>query len=200
MRRKVMPSLLLALLAAACGSGPPPAPAGATPAGQGSWTGTLTRRVELSESMAGATTTSSYLATVQFSSTAADIRRWTLAGEATIKATGSMETLFSEATPLGQCTQHYTDDMLAEGRRPVDGGLEQRGTEVEFSIRLPGLDGTLTAVRDDSGCFGTRQESTEPWSVGAVTVGGSGELTGNTVSGSTTLGTETVSWTLTYGP
>lgn len=200
MTRKVVPAVLLALLAAACGSGPPPAPAGATPAGQGDWTGTLTRRVDLSESMDGATTTETYLATVAFHSTSVDIRRWTLSGDAAIKATGSIDMKSSETTPLGQCTLHYTDDMLAEGRLPVDGGLEQRGTQVEFSIQLPGLSGSLIAVRDESGCFGTRTESTEPWSVGAISVGGSGELSGNSVSGSTTLDAETVTWALTYQP
>jgi len=51
-------------------------------------------------------------------------------------------------------------------------------------VRLPGVDGTMNSVRDDTGCFGSRTTASNPWPAADRTLGESGRLTNpNVISG-----------------
>lgn len=200
--------LLLVSMLAACGQETSPLPAaGETAAENGTWSGVVTRtwseRVEQTSDSSQSLITQSYEAVVQVSSTQVDIGAWELAGNAEIVSTYTSDFQSHTTTSLGPCDVHYTDEAKGNGSVQVEGGLEAHDGFYQFHVNIPGLDGSNETVRDDSGCGGTNNSETTPWSVGSITAGGSGNLAGsNHISGSTTEpregGDDTVTWDLTF--
>ncbi|HET8784027.1 MAG TPA: hypothetical protein VFM38_00205 [Candidatus Limnocylindrales bacterium] len=168
---------------------------------------TKTWNESVTESGGGSSSTVSqtYRASASLSLTRVDIGAYEITGTAQIGSTFTSEFQSHMDTELGPCNQHYTDDASASGSVDVEGGLEARDGFYNFYVTIGGLDnGTSTSVRDDSGCFGSSNTSTSPWSVGSITVGRSGTFTGLSISGSDTQpregGTDTATWTLTIEP
>ena len=155
------------------------ASAQANPTG-GTWTGTLQRKEEHTTLQSGDGTSSkiiqTYEATITIRATAVDSGRWTLAGPANIIGTFTSDWVSTQTTPLGPCNEHYTDDAQAKGMGVVDGGLEIDDDFFQLTVRMPGVDGTMTSVRDDTGCFGSRTAETNPWAAAERTLGESGQL------------------------
>ena len=155
------------------------ATAQSNPAG-GTWSGTLRRQEEQTVQESGGGTaskiTQTYDATVTIRATAVDAGRWTLAGQATITGTFSSDWVSRQTSSLGPCNQHFTDDAEAKGTGVIDGGLEIDDGFFQLTIRIPGADGTMTSVRDDTGCFGSRTAETNPWAAAERTLGESGQL------------------------
>ena len=155
------------------------APAQSNPPG-GTWTGTLRRQEEqtVEESGGGSASkiTQTYDATVTIRATAVDAGRWTLAGQANIMATFSSDWVSRQTSSLGPCNQHFTDDAEAKGSGVIEGGLEIDDDFFQLTVRVPGVDGTMTSVRDDTGCFGSRTTETNPWPAAEKTLGESGQL------------------------
>ena len=152
-----------------------------SPAG-GTWTGTLQRKEEHTTLQSGDGTSSkiiqTYEATITIRATAVDSGRWTLAGPANIIGTFTSDWVSTQTTPLGPCNEHYTDDAQAKGMGVVDGGLEIDDDFFQLTVQVPGIDnGTMSSVRDDSGCRGSRTLENNPWAVSAQTLGDSGKLT-----------------------
>ena len=204
--------LFAVLLVAACAGSPAPLATWQPPSQEpglvsGTWTGTVTRHFTrtTTDSSEGQETrvTETYDATVAISSVSVDIEAWTLAGQATIKATQSSDYRGHFTSTLGTCDKHYTDEDLAEGGSVVDGGLGADETSYEFHLNIPGFDGgTETSMRDETGCLGTRSTETNPWPVGPVNLSGSGDVTDpGSISGTRTTPTEggedTVTWSFT---
>jgi len=157
------------------------ASAQANPTG-GTWTGTLQRKEEHTTLQSGDGTSSkiiqTYEATITIRATAVDSGRWTLAGPANIIGTFTSDWVSTQTTPLGPCNEHYTDDAQAKGMGVVDGGLEIDDDFFQLTVQVPGIDnGTMSSVRDDSGCRGSRTLENNPWAVSAQTLGDSGKLT-----------------------
>jgi hypothetical protein len=127
-----------------------------------------------------------YKAVVRVTLTKVDIHAWTITGQATITAAFTSDYESRMTTPLGPCNVHYTDDASGGGTVAVEGGLEASDGTYQFHVNIPGLDGTNDTVRDDSGCNGSNNRETTPWSVAPDLVGGSGQYTGSSISGSFT--------------
>lgn len=204
--RAIGAGLFVALLLAACGESSPAAPAPSEPAG--TWSGTVTHRwsqtVEQSGEGTRSAITQTYEATVQVSSTQADIGAWELTGQATVKASFDSDYESRLTTPLGPCNTHYTDKVpLTTFSGAVEGGLEIVEGFYQFHVSIPGFDGAIsTAVRDDTGCAGGNTTETNPWPVAPVTVGGNGNVTSpSVISGSTIRpvdnGEDVTTWNLT---
>ena len=157
------------------------ATAQSNPAG-GTWSGTLRRQEEQTVQESGGGTaskiTQTYDATVTIRATAVDAGRWTLVGQATITGTFSSDWVSRQTSSLGPCNQHFTDDAEAKGTGVIDGGLEIDDDFFQLTVQVPGIDnGTMSSVRDDSGCRGSRTLENNPWAVSAQTLGDSGKLT-----------------------
>lgn len=184
-------------------------------AAHGTWSGTLTYRTNTSssESAGGnrSETTGGYEATVRLWSTEGESPTWTLAGEA--KIVSYYTTLFSShtVTELGPCDTLYTDDARAEKSVPIEGGLELSDGFYNLSVQVPGIEGLLHAIRDDSGCAGSKLDEMNPYPVGPMSLGGSGETSNpNSISFSHTepilnadgseAGKTTQTWGLTFNP
>jgi hypothetical protein len=146
----------------------------------GTWTGTLRRQEEQTVAESGGGTASkvrqTYDATITIRATAVDAGRWTLAGQATIMATFSSDWVSRQTSSLGPCNQHFTDDAEAKGGGVIEGGLEIDDDFFQLTVRVPGVDGTMNSVRDDTGCFGSRTTETNPWPAAQKTLGESGQL------------------------
>ncbi|HEX5589917.1 MAG TPA: hypothetical protein VFX65_06480 [Candidatus Limnocylindrales bacterium] len=182
--------------------------AGAGGSGGSGHDGTLTKA--WSESVAeqgdgvSSLITQDYRAVAAITLTKVDIGAWTISGWADVTSsyTSDFESHFTSA--LGPCDSHYTDDASGGGRVDVDGGLEARDGFYQFYVNIGGLDGSNATVRDDSGCSGTNTSEVVPWSVAPTTVGGSGEYTGTTLSGSQSVprtgGQDMTAWTITIDP
>jgi len=198
---------LLASMLAACGQETSPLPtAGETAPANGTWSGVVTRTWSESVAQSGdgvqSLVSQTYKAVVQVSTTQVDAGVWELGGSAEIVSTHTSDYQSRTTTSLGPCNVHYTDDAKGNGSVQVEGGLEAYDGSYQFHLNIPGLDGSNETVRDDSGCGGPNNSETTPWSVGPVTAGGSGDLSGsNHISGSTTEpregGEDTVTWDLT---
>ena len=147
----------------------------------GIWTGTVRRQEEQLTQQSGGGTTSktqqTYDATAMIKATPADEGRWTITGTATVAATFSNLWISRQTTPLGPCNQHFTDEAEARGTGAIDGGLEIDDDNFQLLVRLPGVDGTMHSVRDDTGCFGSSTADTNPWPAADRTLGESGRLT-----------------------
>jgi hypothetical protein len=147
----------------------------------GTWTGTLHRKEEHTTEEAGDGTasriTQTYEATITIRATAVDVGRWTLAGPANIIGTFSSDWASRQTTALGPCNQHFTDDAEAKGAGAIDGGLEIDDDFFQLTIHVPSADGTMSSVRDDTGCFGSRTAETNPWTAAEERLGESGQLT-----------------------
>ena len=76
----------------------------------------------------------------------------------------------------GSCNQHFTDDAEARGTGVIDGGLEIDDDYFQRTVRVPGADGAMDSVRDDTGCFGSRTAESNPWAGAERTLGESGQL------------------------
>jgi hypothetical protein len=142
-----------------------------------------------------------YKAVVSVTLTKVDLHAWTLTGQATIAGAYTSDYESRQTTPLGPCNVHYTDNASGGGSVAVDGGLEASDGFYQFHVNIGGLDGSNETVRDDSGCNGTNIRETTPWSVAPDRVGGSGDYTGNAISGSERNpregGQDVVSWSIT---
>ena len=205
--------LLAAVLLAGCGAGtglpaPTPTPT-ATPTPQNNpGSGTITREWSESVTQSGGGSTSvirqAYKAVVLVNLTKVDIRAWTIDGKATITATFTSDFQSQTSTPLGPCNVHYTDDASGAGNVDVEGGMEAGDGTYEFHVNIPGLDGSNNTVRDDSGCFGGTNRETTPWPVAPDMVGGSGNYSGNGISGNTSKpregGKDAASWSFSITP
>jgi hypothetical protein len=146
----------------------------------GTWTGTLRRQEEQRFEKSGggnaSKITQTYDATITIRATAVDSGRWTLAGQANIIGTFSSDWVSRQTSSLGPCNVHYTDDAQAKGAGVIEGGLEIDDDFFQLTVRVPGVDGTMNSVRDDSGCFGSRTTDTNPWPAAEKTLGESGQL------------------------
>ena len=146
----------------------------------GTWTGTLRRHEEHTTQESGggnaSKITQTYDATITIRATAVDSGRWTLAGQATIIGTFSSDWVSRQTSSLGPCNVHYTDDAQAKGAGVIEGGLEIDDDFFQLTVRVPGVDGTMNSVRDDSGCFGSRTTESNPWTAAEETLGESGKL------------------------
>ena len=147
----------------------------------GTWTGTLHRKEEHTTLESGSgtssTITQTYEATITLQATAVDAGRWTLAGPVTIIGTFSSNWISNQTTSLGPCNVRYTDDAQAKGTGVIEGGLEIDDDFFQLRVQVPGADGTMSSVRDDSGCRGGNTSENNPWTVSEQTLGESGKLT-----------------------
>jgi hypothetical protein len=209
MTRRIAAGFFAALLISACAGKSPAATTPAPSLSEGQWTGTVTHRWNESVTQSGVgtktVTTQTYEAVIQVSSTYADIGSWTLGGQATITSTFTNDVESHSSTSLGPCNTHYTDDASGGGSVTVDGSLEAREGFYQFSVSIPGLDGSNDTVRDDSGCFGPKNVETVTWSIAPDRVGGSGDFTDPShISGSTSEpregGENTLKWDFTLSP
>jgi hypothetical protein len=226
MRIRAAGSALVAImLLAACGTGttgvpptptPTPSPTiqgGGVPGGQpggGGGTGggagsSITRAWSETVKDSGGGTTSvihqEYKAAVRLTLTKVDIGNYEITGTASISGVFTSDYTSQQTSVLGPCNVHYTDNASGGGSVAVDGGLEARDGFYQFTVNIPGLDGSNDTVRDDSGCNGTNIRETTPWSVAPDRVGGSGEYTGNAISGTTSRprqgGQDVTTWSFT---
>jgi len=147
----------------------------------GTWTGTLQRKEEHTTLQSGDGTSSkiiqTYEATITIRATAVDSGRWEIAGPANITGTFSSNWISNQTTPLGPCNVHYTDDAQAKATGVVEGGMEIDDGLFQLRVQVPGADGTMSSVRDDSGCRGTNTSENNPWAVSEQTLTESGKLT-----------------------
>jgi hypothetical protein len=147
--------------------------------------------------------TQTYTAVVAVTLTGGDPGSWTITGTADITGTYTSNYESRTTTPLGPCNVHYTDNASGGGKVDiVDGGLEARDGFYQFYVNIPGLDGSNSTVRDDSGCNGPNNRETTVWSIAPTTKGGSGEFTDpGHISGSHSEpregGEDTVTWDFT---
>jgi hypothetical protein len=128
---------------------------------------------------------------------------WTLTGTAEITSAFTSDGTEQLQDITGApCSIHYTDNAGATGTvNVIDGGIEARDGFYQFHVDIPGVDGSNTAVRDDSGCLGANTTEQTPWSAAPIIASGNGEYTGRHISGSFTEprqeGEDKVTWSLT---
>jgi hypothetical protein len=154
---------------------------GQSNAAGGTWSGTVHRKEEHTTLQSGEGTSSkitqTYEATITIRATAVDSGRWEIAGPATVIGTFSSNWISNQSTPLGPCNVHYTDDAQAKATGVVEGGMEIDDDLFQLRVQVPGADGTMSSVRDDSGCRGTNTSENNPWAVSEQTLTESGKLT-----------------------
>jgi hypothetical protein len=165
-------------------------------------TRTWSETVEVSGDGVQSVTHQSYSAVVHLTMTGED-GTWTFTGTADITAAFTSNYSAQKADILGApCDVHYTDDASASGTVQIDGGLEASDGFYQFFVNIPGVDtGTNNTVRNDSDCGGPNTIDSTPWSAAPISASGSGEYTGTTISGSssvpTTGGEDKVTWSFT---
>jgi hypothetical protein len=201
--------VLVAAVLSACGA--ETETASATPGGSaavrgGGSNGSITRSWSETVTQSGSGTSSvitqQYMAIVQVSLSKADEGAWTISGPASISSTYTSDFRSNQASALGPCNVHYTDNASASDTVAVEGGLEARDGFYNFYVNIPGADGSNATVRDDSGCNGPNNQETTPWSAAPITASGSGDMTdARTISGSSSTprqgGEDTLTWSFT---
>jgi hypothetical protein len=174
--------------------------------GSGGPDGTIARKWSESVTQTGSGTSSvitqQYTAVARVSLRKVDEGAWTITGTATISSTFTSDWKSNQATALGPCSAHYTDNASASGTVDVEGGLEAGDGFYQFYVSIPGVDGSNATVRDDSGCNGPNNQETTPWSAAPITASGSGDMTNERIiSGSSSEprqgGEDTLTWSFT---
>lgn len=150
--------------------------------------------------------TQSYLATIAVAATGDGSGGWTLAGSADITGSYTSDYTGQLTDILGApCTVHYTDSATGQGSVGiVDGGITALDGFYEFTMYVPGLDGSNQTVRDDSDCDGPNNHETVVWTIAPTTAGGSGAYTDlDQITGSSSQprpnGTDTITWNFSLG-
>jgi len=140
-------------------------------------------------------------AVINVTVTKVDFGRYTLTGTANLTGTYSSDFVSDMDTPLGHCHQEQHDDSSGSGTTDAEGGLEANEGFFQFHVNVLGVDGSGTAVRDDSGCFGSATTEAVPWALAPFTAGNSGEYSGTTISGTAAEpregGEDRLSWNIT---
>lgn len=179
---------------------PPPAARGGGP--DGSITRNWSETVTQSGGGTSSVITQQYMAVIRVSLSKVDEGAWTISGPASISSTYTSDWRSNQASALGPCNVHYTDNASASDTVAVEGGLEARDGFYQFHVNIPGADGSNATVRDDSGCNGPNNRETTPWSAAPTTASASGDITdARTISGSLSTprrdGEDTLTWNFT---